>query len=89
MAETEEAVDGDRWFWADDNAKVLEFLALPALWYGGLSIMLATLPLLGARSWTGLRRVAARGRSELAIEIAAARRLGRRHTIERPLPRTD
>ncbi len=32
VAETEEAVDGDRWFWADDNAKVLEFLALPALW---------------------------------------------------------
>ena len=68
---------------------VSAMLALPALWYGGLSIMLATLPLLGARSWTGLRRVAARGRSELAIEIAAARRLGRRHTIERPLPRTD
>ncbi len=32
VAETEQAVDGDRWFWADDNAKVLEFLALPALW---------------------------------------------------------
>lgn len=32
VAETEQAVDGDRWFWADDNAKVLEFLALPELW---------------------------------------------------------
>ncbi len=32
VAETEHAVDGDRWFWADDNAKVLEFLALPQLW---------------------------------------------------------
>ena len=32
VAETEHAVDGDRWFWADDNAKVLEFMALPALW---------------------------------------------------------
>ena len=32
VAETEEAMDGDRWFWADDNAKVLEFLTLPALW---------------------------------------------------------
>jgi hypothetical protein len=32
VAETEHAVDGDRWFWADDNAKVLEFLALPELW---------------------------------------------------------
>lgn len=31
VAETEEPVDGDRWLWADDNAKVLEFLALPAL----------------------------------------------------------
>ena len=44
-------------------------LALPALWYGGLSIMLATLPLLGARSWTELRAVVARGRTELADEI--------------------
>jgi hypothetical protein len=44
-------------------------LALPALWYGGLSIMLATLPLLGARSWTELRAVVARGRTELAGEI--------------------
>lgn len=32
IAETEEALDGDRWFWADDNAKILEFLAIPALW---------------------------------------------------------
>ncbi len=32
VAETEEAIEGDRWFWADDNAKVLEFFALPALW---------------------------------------------------------
>jgi hypothetical protein len=44
-------------------------LALPALWYGGLSIILATLPLLGARSWTELRAVVARGRTELAAEI--------------------
>ena len=44
-------------------------LALPALWYGGLSIMLATLPLLGARSWAELRAVVARGRTELAAEI--------------------
>jgi hypothetical protein len=32
IAETEEALDGDRWFWADDNAKILEFLAVPQLW---------------------------------------------------------
>lgn len=31
-AETEAAVGGDRWFWADDNAKILEFLTLPAVW---------------------------------------------------------
>ncbi|MCS6890660.1 MAG: hypothetical protein RMK64_07640 [Rhodovarius sp.] len=31
-AETEQPLDGDRWFWADDNAKILEFLTLPALW---------------------------------------------------------
>ncbi len=31
-AETEPALGGDRWFWADDNAKVLEFLTLAAAW---------------------------------------------------------
>ncbi len=31
-AETEQPLDGDRWFWADDNAKILEFLAHPAIW---------------------------------------------------------
>ncbi|MGG5811720.1 hypothetical protein [Falsiroseomonas sp. CW058] len=34
VAETELAVAGDRWFWADDNAKALELLTLPALWPG-------------------------------------------------------
>ncbi len=68
---------------------VSAMLALPALWYGGLSIMLATLPLLGARSWTDLRRVAAQGRSELAAEIAAARRMGRRARVEKPLSGGD
>jgi hypothetical protein len=57
---------------------VSAMLALPALWYGGLSIMLATLPLLGARSWGDVRRVAVDGRSELATWVASARRL-RRH----------
>jgi SAM-dependent methyltransferase len=32
VAETEEAIEGDRWFWADDNAKILELFALPSLW---------------------------------------------------------
>ena len=32
-------------------------LALPALWYGGLSIALVALPLVGARSWSDVVRV--------------------------------
>ena len=31
VAETEAVFAGDRWFWSDDNAKVLEFLSLPAV----------------------------------------------------------
>jgi hypothetical protein len=58
---------------------VSAMLALPALWYGGLSIMIATLPLLGARSRSDVLRVAAQGRAELVAEVASARRLlGRR-----------
>lgn len=48
---------------------VSAMLALPALWYGGLSIMLATLPLLGARTWGEVRQVLSGGWSELAGEI--------------------
>ena len=59
---------------------VSAMLALPALWYGGLSIMIAVLPLLGVRSWAELRTVFARGRVELGEAIASlgalARRLG-------------
>jgi hypothetical protein len=40
-------------------------LALPALWYGGLSIALATLPLVGARTWADVRDRAAQVRAEL------------------------
>jgi hypothetical protein len=32
IVETEQALAGDRWFWADDNAKILEFLSLPPVW---------------------------------------------------------
>lgn len=32
VAETELPIDGDDWFWTDDNAKVLELLSLPHLW---------------------------------------------------------
>ena len=48
---------------------VAAMLALPALWYGGLSIMLATLPLLGARTWGDVRRTLGDGWSELLGEI--------------------
>ena len=48
---------------------VSAMLALPALWYGGLSIMLATLPLLGARTWGEVRQVLSSGWSELAGEV--------------------
>jgi hypothetical protein len=44
---------------------VSAMLALPALWYGGLSIMLATLPLLGARTWSDVREVLSGGWAEL------------------------
>jgi hypothetical protein len=32
IAETALPIDGDTWFWTDDNAKVLEFLSRPELW---------------------------------------------------------
>ena len=51
-------------------------LALPALWYGGLSIMLATLPLLGARSVDDLRRVAGEARAEVNGWIGRVRPRG-------------
>jgi hypothetical protein len=52
---------------------VSAMLALPALWYGGLSIMLATLPLIGARSFTELGEVLGRGREELRASIVILR----------------
>ena len=32
IAETEIPIENDDWYWADDNAKVLELLSLPAIW---------------------------------------------------------
>jgi hypothetical protein len=32
IAETAKPIEGDSWFWSDDNAKVLEFLSRPELW---------------------------------------------------------
>jgi len=57
---------------------VSAMLALPALWYGGLSIMIATLPLVGARTWGDVRRVADEARLEVVAWAAGARRLRRR-----------
>jgi hypothetical protein len=52
---------------------VAAMLALTALWYGGLSIMLATLPLIGARTWTELRAGLGRGWADLGASLARAR----------------
>jgi hypothetical protein len=68
---------------------VSAMLALPALWYGGLSIMLATLPLLGARSWADLQRVAAQGRVELEASIAALHWPGRGGAAAKPIHEAD
>jgi len=32
VSETEVPIEGDNWFWADDNAKVLELLGQPSIW---------------------------------------------------------
>ncbi len=32
IAETAIPIEGDDWYWADDNAKVLELLSLPSVW---------------------------------------------------------
>jgi hypothetical protein len=68
---------------------VSAMLALPALWYGGLSIMLATLPLLGARSWADVMRVATQGRSELEAWVAGVSRPGRRRDPAESVHRAD
>jgi hypothetical protein len=55
------------------SVPVASMLALPALWYGGLSIAIAALPLVGARSWADLRRILADGRAQLSVELTSAR----------------
>jgi hypothetical protein len=53
-------------------------LALPALWYGGLAIIIATFPLLGAKTWTDLRLALVGGWEEMIASVKAApRRLNR------------
>lgn len=32
FSETEHPVDGDDWFWTDDNAKIVELMSLPQVW---------------------------------------------------------
>ena len=68
---------------------VSAMLALPALWYGGLSIAIATLPLVGARAWADVWRVAAEARSEVGAWAADIRRPGRRRTADPSNPRAD
>jgi hypothetical protein len=43
IAETEHPIEGDDWFWADDNAKVLELLAIPAIWRANPDVVADTL----------------------------------------------
>jgi hypothetical protein len=52
---------------------IASMLALPALWYGGLSIALAALPLVGARSWSDVVRVLRDGRTQVRLEVASTR----------------
>jgi hypothetical protein len=47
-------------------------LALPALWYGGLAIIIATFPLVGAKTWTELRQVLVEGWREMIVSMKAA-----------------
>jgi hypothetical protein len=62
---------------------IAAMLALPALWYGGLSIIIATFPLVGARTWMELRHALARGWSEMLASVSAARLSLRRRASER------
>jgi hypothetical protein len=68
---------------------VSSMLALPALWYGGLSIMIATLPLLGARSWGDLSRVADQARTDLEASVIGARLPWRRRRTAEPIAHPD
>ncbi len=57
---------------------VAAMLALPALWYGGLSIMLATLPLIEAKTWGELRTKLGTAWAELSTSLAPLRMALRR-----------
>jgi hypothetical protein len=62
---------------------IAAMLALPALWYGGLAIIIATFPLVGAKTWTDLRRVLVDGWKEMIASVKAAPgRLSRRRLAE-------
>jgi hypothetical protein len=52
---------------------IAAMLALPALWYGGLAIIIATLPLMGARTWSDLGDVALRARADVHRWLDRAR----------------
>lgn len=61
-------------------------LALPALWYGGLAIVIATLPLIGARSWGDLKKALIEAWSEVSAWAASVRPPGRRSAGESTPP---
>jgi hypothetical protein len=68
---------------------VSAMLALPALWYGGLSILIATLPLIGAQSWADVVRVLSEGRAEMETWFTAVRRRGSRPAGSEAATRLD
>ncbi|HEX7491476.1 MAG TPA: glycosyltransferase family 87 protein [Candidatus Limnocylindrales bacterium] len=62
---------------------IAAMLALPALWYGGLAIIIATFPLVGAKTWTELRQVLVEGWREMIVSVKAVPgRLNSRRTAE-------
>ena len=67
------ALKNHRW-----TVPIAAMLALPALWYGGLAIIIAVFPLIGAKSWGDLKRALEQGWSEMAAWVAGAHPVGRR-----------
>jgi len=67
------ALKNHRW-----TVPIAAMLALPALWYGGLAIIIATWPLVGAKSWSDLKRVLIDGWHEMTSWASTLRLPGRR-----------
>jgi len=67
------ALKNHRW-----TVPIAAMLALPALWYGGLAIIIATWPLVGAKSWADLKRALIDGWHEMTSWASTLRLPGRR-----------